>query len=141
MCGPSIHHPSITISFLGFGRISQAVLTRLLAFTSKLHPPTVLYTSSRARPNQSQIDADFSQTFEVTIRRVEVDELAKEADILVVLCDQNEQTVGLVNKEFLRKMKRTSILVNSARVKSRRTVRIQKTDQRAGSDHKFRGSR
>jgi len=117
MCGPAISHPSLTLSFLGFGRISHKVLSRLLSFTSKSHTPTITYTSSRARPNQSDIDADFSRTFGVTVRRVEVDELARGADVLVVLCDMNIQTVGLVDKEFLERMKSTAILVNAARVR------------------------
>jgi lactate dehydrogenase-like 2-hydroxyacid dehydrogenase len=116
MCGLSISHPSLTISFLGFGRISQETLKRLLVFTNKQHPPSIQYLSSRARPNQSEIDAEFSKTFGVDVKRVEKDQLAKEADIVIVLCDQNPNTVNLVNKEFLGKMKKSAVLINAARV-------------------------
>lgn len=74
------------------------------------------YTSSRSRPNQAEIDAEYTSTFGVEVKRVEVEELAKMADILIVLCDQNKQTTGLVNKDFLGRMKKTAILVNAARV-------------------------
>lgn len=116
MCGPSISHPSLTLSFLGFGRISQETLRKLLVFTNQEHPPRVQYTSSRARPNQSEIDADFSKQFGVTVERVEKDELAANADILVVLCDLNPSTKDAVNRDFLKKMKKSAVLVNGARV-------------------------
>lgn len=46
---------------------------------------------------------------------MEVDELAKESDVLIVLCSLNESTKGLVNADFLKKMKTKSVLVNTAR--------------------------
>jgi glyoxylate/hydroxypyruvate reductase len=116
MCGPSIGAENLTISFLGFGRISQVVLQRLLAFTNKSKPPKIEYLSSRRRENQTEIDEKFSKEFGVSIKRVEKDEIARNADILIVLCDQNPSTVNLVNKEFLSKMKKSAVLVNCARV-------------------------
>ncbi|KAK4685110.1 hypothetical protein P7C73_g5046, partial [Tremellales sp. Uapishka_1] len=115
MCGPSISADNLTISFLGFGRISHEVLKRLLVFTSKSSPPTILYHSSRARENQADLDADFSRDFGLSVKRVEVDELAAKADILVVLCSMNKDTINLVNSTFLQKMKKSAILVNAAR--------------------------
>ena len=88
----------------------------MLAFTSKSHSPSVQYLSSRERPNQKEIDAEFSKKFGVSVKRVEKDQLAKEADILIVLCDMNSNTINVINKEFLGKMKKTAILVNAARV-------------------------
>jgi glyoxylate/hydroxypyruvate reductase len=116
MTGPSIGHPNLTIGFLGFGRISQETLRRLLVFTSQSAPPTVTYVSSRARPNQAEIDAEFTKKFGVTVKRQEKEEVAAQADILIVLCVQNESTINLVNKDFLRKMKKSAVLVNAARV-------------------------
>lgn len=118
MCGPSISHPSLTLSFLGFGRISQETLRKLLVFTNQELPPKVQYTSSRARPNQKELDKGFSKQFGVSVERVEKDELAKNADILVVLCDLNPSTKDLVNMDFLKKMKKSAVLVNGARVSS-----------------------
>lgn len=115
MCGPAISSPGLTIGFLGFGRISQETLRRLLAFTSRSQPPRVIYLSSRARPNQAEIDADFSNEFGVTVERAEKDEVAAESDILVVLCNQTADTVNMVDRQFLQKMKKTAVLVNGAR--------------------------
>jgi glyoxylate/hydroxypyruvate reductase len=53
------------------------------------------------------------------VERVEKDELAKNADILVVLCDLNPSTKDAVDKEFLKKMKKSAVLVNGARVSDR----------------------
>ena len=50
---------------------------------------------------------------------VDKDELAARSDVLVVLCNLNESTKGIVGKDFLKKMKETAILVNSARVGTR----------------------
>jgi glyoxylate/hydroxypyruvate reductase len=116
MCGPSISSPSLTLGFLGFGRISQQTLRRLLAFTSKSHPPNVVYLSSRARPNQAEIDAAWSNEFGVKVERKEKEHVAAESDVLVVLCNQTEDTVNLVNREFLQRMKKSAVLVNGARV-------------------------
>ncbi|TYJ52489.1 hypothetical protein B9479_006923 [Cryptococcus floricola] len=114
-CGLSIGHPSLTIGFLGFGRISQAVARRLLAFTNEKEPPSIIYNSSRERDNQAEIDADFSAKFGVKTQRVEKDVLAEKSDILVVLCDLNPSTKDVVNKDFFAQMKSTAILVNVAR--------------------------
>jgi glyoxylate/hydroxypyruvate reductase len=115
MCGPAISSPGLTIGFLGFGRISQETLRRLLAFTSKSEPPCVLYLSSRARPNQAELDADFSKDFGVSISRAEKDEIAAASDILVVLCNQTPDTVNMVDRAFLKRMKKTAVLINGAR--------------------------
>ncbi|KAK1926720.1 hypothetical protein DB88DRAFT_178414 [Papiliotrema laurentii] len=115
MTGPSIGHPNLTFGFLGFGRISQETVKRLLAFANKSQPPTIIYNSSRARRNQQEIDAEYTKKFGVTVQRVEKDELAARSDVLIVLCVQNESTINLVNKDFLRKMKKSAVLINSAR--------------------------
>jgi glyoxylate/hydroxypyruvate reductase len=122
MCGPSSGSPNLTIGFLGFGRISHETLKRLLAFTNTSAPPSVLYLSSRRRENQDQIDADFSEQFGVSVRRAEKEEIAEQSDVVIVLCDLNPSTKDLVNKEFLRTMKKTAVLVNCARVSGSASV-------------------
>jgi glyoxylate/hydroxypyruvate reductase len=116
MCGPSISHPNLTIGFLGFGRISECVVDRLLAFTSKAAPPKIRYVSSRARPDQAAIDSAFSTRWGVDVARAEKDDVAAQADIVIVLCSLSPATTDLVNKDFLRRMKKTAVLVNAARV-------------------------
>lgn len=115
MCGPGLNTPNLTIGFLGFGRISQCVVDRLLGFTNKTHPPKILYTSSRRRPDQSAIDASFSSRWGVSVARAETDSVAAQSDIVIVLCALNDATRNLVNRPFLRKMKKTAVLVNASR--------------------------
>lgn len=117
MCGPSIGHANLTIGFLGFGRISECVVDRLLAFTSKSAPPSILYTSSRARPNQAEIDGAFSQRWGgISVARAADElEVAAKADIVIVLCSLSPATTDLVDAKFLRAMKPTAVLVNAAR--------------------------
>ncbi|GMK57180.1 hypothetical protein CspeluHIS016_0400140 [Cutaneotrichosporon spelunceum] len=114
MCGPGLGAPNLTIGFLGFGRIAECVVDRLLAFTNKSAPPRVLYTSSRAREDQAEIDAGFSSRWGVDVKRVEKDGLA-EADIVIVLCALTPDTEGAVDAALLKKMKKTAVLVNAAR--------------------------
>lgn len=76
-----------------------------------------MYTSSYRRDNQDEIDANFSKTFGVEVRREEKESLASQADILIVLCDLNPSTKDLVNKSFFQRMKKSAILVNVARVR------------------------
>jgi lactate dehydrogenase-like 2-hydroxyacid dehydrogenase len=76
----------------------------------------VIYASSGRKDDQEQIDEGFSKRFGVDVRWVEKDQLAEESDLVVVLCNLNDNTKGLVGKEFLGRMKPTSILVNAARV-------------------------
>lgn len=119
LTGPALTRPSLTIGFLGFGRISHCTLDRLLAFTqprTSSHPPRCIYTSSRARSNQREIDDDYTKRFGVVTERVEADVLARESDVLIVLCSLNEDTKGMVDAGFLEKMKSNAVLINVARV-------------------------
>jgi glyoxylate/hydroxypyruvate reductase len=119
LTGPSFSRPNLTLGFLGFGRISHSVLSRFLSFTlpaSHSDAPKVVYTSSHRRPEQDSIDAEYTKRFGVEVKWVEKEELAQESDVLVVLCNLNESTKGIVGKEFLSNMKETAVLVNTARV-------------------------
>jgi glyoxylate/hydroxypyruvate reductase len=50
-----------------------------------------------------------------SIKRVGLDELAKESDVLFLLTPGGKETRHLINETFLRKMKKTSVLVNTSR--------------------------
>ncbi|GHJ85872.1 hypothetical protein NliqN6_2274 [Naganishia liquefaciens] len=119
LTGPALSRASLTIGFLGFGRISQCTLHRLLAFTqpptSATPLPRCIYTSSRARSNQGEIDQEHTRKFGVEVTRVEAQVLAAQSDVLIVLCSLNESTKGMVNEAFLNLMKRDSVLINVAR--------------------------
>jgi glyoxylate/hydroxypyruvate reductase len=49
------------------------------------------------------------------LKRVDMDELARESDVLVVLAPGGSNTYHIINEDFLRKMKNTAILVNTSR--------------------------
>ncbi|KAJ6620238.1 hypothetical protein B0H10DRAFT_2175764 [Mycena sp. CBHHK59/15] len=89
-CGPqlstTISTPTRTVGFLGFGRISQAILARMIPFGIT----DCIYTGH-------------------------LDTLARQSDVLFILAPGGEETRHLVNEAFLRKMQPTSVLVNNGR--------------------------
>jgi glyoxylate reductase len=52
---------------------------------------------------------------ELGARRVDLDTLLRESDFVSLHTDLNEQTRGMIGREQFRKMKRTAVLVNTAR--------------------------
>lgn len=117
MCGPAMSQPNLTIGFIGFGRISEATVDRLLPFTNQTEKASIIYSNSRARDNQKEIDAKFSERWGIKVTRGTPEEVAEKSDIVIVLCSLSPATENLVNAAFLKKMKKTAILVNAARVR------------------------
>ncbi|TFK41674.1 hypothetical protein BDQ12DRAFT_765206 [Crucibulum laeve] len=115
-CGPQLSasaaSPRRTVGFLGFGRISQATLARLIPFGIT----DCVYSSSPSSKPTLERDTALQQRYNLhSLKRVDLDELAKQSDVLFVLAPGGEATYHLVNEEFLRKMKKTSVLVNTSR--------------------------
>ncbi|KAF9460296.1 D-isomer specific 2-hydroxyacid dehydrogenase [Collybia nuda] len=115
-CGPQLSTTPIsakrTVGFLGFGRISQATLARLVPFGIT---DCVYSSNPTSQPTPSRDEALAKKHGLKSLRRVNVDELARESDVLFVLAPGGPTTRHLVNEEFLKKMKKTSILVNTSR--------------------------
>jgi glyoxylate reductase len=91
-----------TVGVLGMGRIGYA-------FAKRCHggwDMRVLYHDVR-RNDQAERD--------LGAQWVELDALVREADFISIHTDLNEKTRGLFNAELFRKMKRTAVLVNTAR--------------------------
>ena len=109
LTGPSLS-PRTTLGFLGFGRIAQSVLARLLPFG----PKKALYHTRTPRD-----DAALSKELGCEVQWVDQERLAREADVLFVLCPGGKSTEGLVGEEWLGWMKETAVLVNTARVSFR----------------------
>lgn len=104
--------PTRTVGFIGFGRIAQATLARLVAF-GITH---CLYSSNPSSPTNVQRDAELQKKHNLrAVSRVDLDELARESDVLIVLAPGGPATYHIVNEALLRKMKKTSILVNAGR--------------------------
>jgi len=104
--------PTRTAGFLGFGRIAQETLKRLISF-GLTH---CIYTSNPNSPRNTALEESLAAQHNLrSVRRVELDELARESDVLFVLAPGGEDTRHVVNTDFLRKMKKHAVLVNAAR--------------------------
>ncbi|KAH8998166.1 hypothetical protein EDB92DRAFT_1838312 [Lactarius akahatsu] len=101
-----------TVGFLGFGRIAQVTLGRLASF-GITH---CVYTSNPSSPRDHELEAALAARHALrSVRRVELDELARESDVLFVLAPGGDATYHVVDADFLRKMKKHAVLVNTAR--------------------------
>jgi glyoxylate/hydroxypyruvate reductase len=110
MTGPQIR--GSTVGFLGFGRIAQASLVRLLPFGIK---KVVYLTSTPGKParedhfgilKEGRIEIEPAQSIE---------ELARESDVVIVSCALTPSTHHIVSTPFFNQMKCTAVIVNIAR--------------------------
>ncbi|KAF1846471.1 uncharacterized protein K460DRAFT_281634 [Cucurbitaria berberidis CBS 394.84] len=110
MTGPQIR--GSTVGFLGFGRIAQATLKRLLPFGIK----KALYLTST--PGKPVKEDHFGLVQEAAIpieSATGADQLAKESDVVIVGCALTPSTKHLVSTDFFNKMKKLAVVVNIAR--------------------------
>ncbi len=91
-----------TIGIVGMGRIGMAMARRCHGGWNM----RVLY-HDRSRNEKAEQ--------ELGARQVELDELLAEADFVSVHADLNDTTRGMFNADAFRKMKKTAVLVNTAR--------------------------
>ncbi len=98
--GADIHHA--TLGLMGIGRIGQAVAKRAAGFDMKIlyHDVTRLAEADEKR---------------LGVTYVERDRLLAESDFVVVMVPYSPATHHLIGASELSKMKRTAILVHSAR--------------------------
>jgi glyoxylate/hydroxypyruvate reductase len=116
LCGPQLSttvlSPTRKVGFIGFGRIAQATLSRLVPF-GITH---CLYSSNPSSPPNQQRDTELQEKYNLkTVSKVDLEELARESDVLIVLAPGGSRTYHLVDEALLRKMKNTSVLVNASR--------------------------
>lgn len=90
------------IGFLGFGSIAQATALRLSAWGCEM-------VYNKRTPLSAEEEDYFGA------RYVELDELLSACDIVSIHVPVTPETTGLVDGEFIRKMKRGAILINTAR--------------------------
>lgn len=110
MTGPQIR--GATVGFLGFGRIAQATLKRLVPFGIS----RVVYLTSK--PGQPTKEDHYGLLKEAAVPIEPAsnwEQLASESDVVVVGCSLSPSTKHLVNAEFFAKMKKLAVLVNIAR--------------------------
>lgn len=87
-----------TVGIIGAGAIGKRTAELCKAFGCKV------ITYSRSRVEHPAID-----------RQVTLEELLKEADIVSLHCPLTEETRGMIGEEQLRMMKKTAVLINTAR--------------------------
>lgn len=110
LAGPQV--TGATIGFLGFGRIAQATLGRLLPFQIK----DALYLTSQPGKEVREDFYGLVQKQQVSIKPAQDwKELAEKSDILFVGCALNDKTKHAVNAEFFSLMKKRAVIVNIAR--------------------------
>ncbi|USP76172.1 uncharacterized protein yc1106_03446 [Curvularia clavata] len=110
MTGPQIR--GSTVGFLGFGRIAQASLQRLLPFGIN----RAIYLTSK--PGQPVKEDHFGLLKNASIPiepATSAEQLAQESDVVIVGCALTASTKHLVSTEFFAKMKKLSVIVNIAR--------------------------
>lgn len=90
------------IGLLGFGDIARATAKRLYPFES------TLYYYSRTR-----LSKEIENKHHVTY--LELEELSKICDIISIHVPVTDETTGLINEKFLKNMKKTAFLINTAR--------------------------
>jgi glyoxylate/hydroxypyruvate/2-ketogluconate reductase len=98
--GTDVHHA--TLGIIGMGRIGQAIAKRATGFDMR-----VLYH------NRNRIPESDEKRLNAT--RVERDELLAQSDFVVVMVPYSPAVHHLIGAAELAKMKRTAILVNTAR--------------------------
>ncbi len=91
----------MTLGLVGMGRIGRAVALRAPAF------------QVRVVAFDTIVDADFDQRH--GIKRMSLEELLACSDVVSLHFRLIEATRGMVNREFLAKMKTGSYLINTAR--------------------------
>lgn len=110
MTGPQISRS--TVGFLGFGRIGQATLKRLLPFGISR---AIYLTSKPGEPVQEDHFGIIKEAAIPIEPAKNWEQLASESDIVVVGCALTPSTKHLVSTEFFSKMKKRAVIVNIAR--------------------------
>jgi glyoxylate reductase len=99
LLGPDLH--SATLGIIGLGRIGAAVARRARGFNMR-----VLYYNPEPAPElASEVGASY----------VSMDALLAESDFVSLHCPLTPETVHLMGREELRKMKPGALLINTAR--------------------------
>ena len=109
--------PKRTVGFLGFGRIAQATLHRLVGFGIT----QCLYTTRVGSLPKKDLEDSLTEKYRhinpgfESVRAVDLKTLARGSDVLFILAPGGAETKHIVNEGLLREMKRTSVLVNASR--------------------------
>lgn len=97
---PLINLQGKTIGIIGYGKIGSTVAKIADAYGMNI----LCYVPSK----KPQPDFD-------NFRFTSLDELIRESDIISLHCPLTPETTGLVNEEFISKMKKSAIIINTSR--------------------------
>lgn len=97
---PLIELKGKTIGIIGFGKIGNEVAKIADAFGMK-----ILCSSRSEKPLPAYADFEFCS----------LDVLAEKSDIITLHCPLTPQTTGMINKDFIAKMKKNAIIINTSR--------------------------
>ena len=90
-----------TLGLIGFGGIGR----EFVKISKNLFKKVVCFDPFVSKEEMKNLEVD----------KVDFDEIANSSDFLVVLCDLNEKTKGMIDRTFLNKMKSSSYLINLSR--------------------------
>ena len=90
-----------TLGLIGFGGIGR----ELVKISKNLFKKVICYDPF----------VDKGEMKSLQVNKVDFEEIAKSSDFLVILCDLNEKTKGMIDSSFLNKMKGSSFLINLSR--------------------------
>ena len=90
-----------TLGLIGFGGIGR----ELVKISKNLFKKVICYDPFVDKGEMKSLQVD----------KVDFEEIAKSSDFLVILCDLNEKTKGMIDSSFLNKMKSSSYLINLSR--------------------------
>ena len=93
---------SKTLGIIGLGRIGKAVALRAKAFKMN-----VIYYDP-------YLKSGYDKILDIT-NELNIFNLAKKSDFVSIHCPLTDETKNLINKNFFSKMKKTSIIINTAR--------------------------
>ncbi len=91
-----------TVGVLGAGIIGREVIKRLNAFDAKV----TYYDPFRMKPEEEE---------GLNVKYVEFDDLIKNSDIITLHLPWLESTVGIIGRQQFQQMKKSAILINTAR--------------------------
>ncbi|MBP0989845.1 MAG: phosphoglycerate dehydrogenase [Oscillospiraceae bacterium] len=90
-----------TVGLIGFGDIAKALAKMLSGFNCSVIAYDIFWNEKAAE--------------ELNVARATLEEIQKAADIISLHVPATPETKGMINKKFLEGMKKTAILINTAR--------------------------
>ncbi len=100
-CNTAVRLRGKVFGFMGYGRIARRAAEKMSAFGMRIVAYDPYITKEAAAAAGAEL--------------MELDELLACADVISMNMPLTEETTGILNKEFFKKMKSTALLINTAR--------------------------